>query len=63
MSETEYVELAFYSGWLCALGKSLTHDELVQMSEQLKPRIAVLVESYVQHMDLVPWVDEAEDNQ
>ena len=47
MRETDYVELAFWSGWVGALNGSLTHEELCEMQDAMRLRVAAMVEEYL----------------
>ena len=49
MRETEYVELAFWAGWVEALGRSLSHDELIAMDAALRDRLAAMVQDYLDY--------------
>lgn len=50
-SETEYVEMAFWSGWLDALGYALSEEELCAMSMKLRDHVSALVCGYVSSID------------
>ena len=47
MRETEYVELAFYSGWLEALGYAMSPAELESMRGALSGQVAGMIHDYV----------------
>lgn len=47
MRETEYVELAFYAGWLEALGYAMSPAELESMREALSGQVAGMIHDYV----------------
>ena len=48
MSETDYVELAFWSGWVEAHGQALPFDDLCEMAEALKDRVSDLARDYLE---------------
>ena len=50
MSETDYVELAFWSGWVEAHGQALTFDDLCEMAESLKGRVSDLTRDYLEEL-------------
>lgn len=45
--ETEYVELAFWAGFVDALGRCLNHTELCDMAERLRPVVADMAATYL----------------
>ena len=51
MRETDYVELAFWSGWVEAMGRSLSHDELIAMRDALRDQVAELVQELLEQED------------
>ena len=48
MRETDYVELAFYSGWLDALGYAMSEAELERMRQLLREQTAQMIQDYVE---------------
>lgn len=50
MRETEYVELAFWSGWVEGVGGSLNHQELLDMTEAMRQRVACMVQEYLSYL-------------
>ena len=48
MRETDYVELAFYSGWLDALGYAMSEAELERMRQLLREQTAQMIRDYVE---------------
>jgi hypothetical protein len=58
MRETEYVELAFWSGWVEAVGSALTHPELQELNDAMRERVRCMVEEYLSY---VGGIDVAED--
>ena len=51
MRETEYVGLAFWAGWVEAMGHSLSHDELIAMDAALRDQVVDLVQEYLGQED------------
>jgi hypothetical protein len=49
MRETDYVELAFWAGWVEALGYSLTPEELITMRDSLRDQASRLALDYLEH--------------
>lgn len=49
MRETDYVELAFWAGWVEALGSSLTAEELIVMRDSLRGTVSRLAQDYLDH--------------
>lgn len=47
MRETDYVELAFWAGWVEALNGALSQDELSEMRDAMRLRVASMVEEYL----------------
>ena len=50
MRETDYVELAFWSGWAEALGHGLSPEELIGMNAALRDQVAEMVQDYLEDM-------------
>jgi hypothetical protein len=48
MRETDYVELAFYAGWLDALGYAMPEAELERMRQLLREQTAQMIQDYVE---------------
>lgn len=46
--ETDYVELAFYAGWLEALGYAMSDVELERMRQLLREQTAQMIRDYVE---------------
>lgn len=46
--ETDYVELAFYSGWLDALGYAMSEAELERMRQLLREQTSQMIRDYVE---------------
>lgn len=47
MRETEYVDLAFWAGWLEALGYAMSPAELESMRVALVPQVCSMIHDYV----------------
>jgi hypothetical protein len=50
MRETDYVELAFWAGWVEACGSALSHEELQELDDALRPRVAEMVRDYLEEV-------------
>lgn len=48
LRETDYVELAFYAGWLDALGYAMSEAELERMRQLLRERTSQMIRDYVE---------------
>lgn len=48
LRETDYVELAFYSGWLDALGYAMSEAELERMRQLLREQTSQMIRDYVE---------------
>lgn len=46
--ETDYVELAFYAGWLDALGYAMSEAELERMRQLLREQTSQMIRDYVE---------------
>ena len=51
LRETDYVERAFFAGWLDALGHAMDEQEMTTMCDSLRDQCAELVREYVESLN------------